>query len=201
MTDNPRTLAETALTLIDDAFAGRMPPAAMSDSLQLSDVEYDEVMSFEGKKWPDVAFDQVEKNADAVFWFAPEAFCYYLPGFLDAGLKADRRDSNAYDALIGMLDRSPEPDYWDDFFAPRWTLLSVAEIEAVRAWLRWFAAVEPGVFRGNTFERVDGTLTLLRLRREEHGLLMPIDLPTRARPATCAPDARLRRSPRRSNPA
>ena len=24
-------------------------------------------------------------------------------------------------SLIGELDRSPQPDYWDDYFLPRWT--------------------------------------------------------------------------------
>jgi hypothetical protein len=162
MTDTPETLAARALTVIDAAFADRTPPSEMTDSKQLSDVEYDEVMAFECLRWQDITFDQIEQNADAVFWFSPEAFCYYLPGFLAAGLKENRWDSNAYDALIGMLDRSPEPDYWDDFFLPRWPLLSVQEIEAVRSWLRWFEHVEPEAFQSNTYERVDDTLTLLQ---------------------------------------
>jgi hypothetical protein len=72
-----------------------------------------------------VIFDQVWDNSDAVFWFAPEAICYYLPGLPPASLREDRLDANACDALIGMLDRSPEPACWGDFFAPRWTLLSL----------------------------------------------------------------------------
>ena len=90
-----------------------------------------------------MGFDLVERAADAVFWFSPAAFCYYLPGFMLAGIRENRTDSNAYDALIGMLDRSPEPDYWDEFFLPRWTALSVAEIEAVSAWVEWLADREP----------------------------------------------------------
>lgn len=167
MTEGSDTRAETALRRIAAAFADRMPPAEISDSRQLSDIEYDEVMSFAGLRWQDIAFDRIVENADAVFWFAPDAFCYYLPGFLAAGLREDRRDSNAYDALIGMLDRSPEPDWWDDFFRPRWTLLSIAEIEAVRAWLDWFRTAEPGSFTPHSWQRADDTLTLLRLVREE----------------------------------
>ena len=98
------TDARTAVGLIEAAFAHRARPEAMTDSLQLSDVEYAEVMAFDGLEWREVTFEQVEVNADAVFWFAPEAFCYYLPGFLAAGLKEARWDSNAYDSLIGMLD-------------------------------------------------------------------------------------------------
>ena len=159
-----RTLAAAALDAIHAAFAHRTPPAVMTDSLQLSDVEYEEVMTFVGVRWQNVGFDAVARNADAVFWFSPQAFCYYLPGFMAAGLKEGRTDSNAYDALVGMLDRSPVPEHWDDFFAPRWTLLSAAELEAVAAWAAWLQAVEPGMAWGNTFDRVQETLSLLVAR-------------------------------------
>ena len=72
-----------------------------------------------------------------------------------------QRDRGAYDSLIGLLDRSPEPDYWDDFFLPRCKLLTTAEIEAVAAWARWLQAVDPDAYHFNTFERVQATLTLL----------------------------------------
>lgn len=162
--DSAKTLALAALS---PAFASRSMPAVMTTSMQLSDVEYEEVMAFSGKTWEAVSFDMVERNADAVFWFAPEAFCYYLPGFLSAGLATDRRDSNAYDALIGMLDRSPEPAYWDDFFLERWPRLSADEIDAVSLWMRWFDAAEPDAFFPNTFERVQETLALLKRKQAE----------------------------------
>ena len=158
--------AAIALAKIDEAFAERSPPSNMTDSQQLSDVEFEEVMSFEGIRWQDVTFEHVQRCSDAVFWFAPEAFCYYLPGILSAGLKENRTDANAYDALIGMLDRSPEPDYWDAFFLPRWPLLSATEIDAVAAWGRWFEIVEPDAFHENTYERVQDTLNLLRWKSE-----------------------------------
>jgi len=160
--DDPKTLAAAALARIDRAFAGRSPPCLMTDSKQLSDAEYEEVMSFDGMRWQDVTFAQIQRCADAVFWFAPEAFCYYLPGILSAGLRENRTDTNAFDSLIGCLDRSPEPDYWDDFFLPRWPLLSTAEVDAVAAWARWLEAVEPNAFHANTYERMQDTLTLLK---------------------------------------
>lgn len=159
------SLAATALQRIEAAFADRAPPSVMTDSTQLSEGEEREVMSFAGTRWQQVGFAQVEQYSDAVFWFAPEAFCYYLPGILAAGLREGRWDCNAYNSLIGMLDRSPEPDYWDDFFLPRWTLLSAAEAEAVAAWAGWLAAVEPAAFHANTHARVQDTLRLLAERR------------------------------------
>lgn len=150
---------------IERAFAERQPPDCMTDSKQLSDVEYDEVMSFDNMRWPDVTFDQVERNSDAIFWFAPEAFCYYLPGFLCACIREKRCDANAYDAIIGMLDRSAEPTLWDDFFLPRWPLLTDVELDAVGAWINWFEAEQPDSFHDNTFDRVRKTLTLLSERQ------------------------------------
>jgi len=163
--DNARLKAEAALDMIEAAFSDRAPPAAMTDSKQLSDAEYREVMSFHGMPWREVGFAQVAQFADAVFWFSPEAFCYFLPGFLAAGLRESRWDSNAYDAIIGCLDRSPEPAYWDDFFLPRWPRLSAAEVDAVAAWARWFEAVQPDAFHANTYERVQDTLALLKEKR------------------------------------
>lgn len=161
MTDQRgENLPAHVMTAIRDAFSSRSMPTVLTTSMQLSDLEYEEVMAFSGKTWEAVTFDMVEGYADAVFWFAPEAFCYYLPGFLAAGLQADRRDSNAYDALIGMLDRSAEPAYWDEFFAERWPLLSADELDAVALWMRWFE--EPDAYFPNTFERVLETLSLLK---------------------------------------
>jgi hypothetical protein len=163
--DHAKLHAARALELIALAFADRAPPSVMTDSKQLSDCEYEEVMSFEGRRWQDISFEQVQRSADAVFWFAPQAFCYYLPGIMAAGLKENRWESNAYDSLIGMLDRSPEPNFWDDFFLPRWTLLTLAEIEAVAAWAKWLEMVLPDAFYGNTYERVQETLRLLKERQ------------------------------------
>jgi hypothetical protein len=149
--------------LIEDHFSPRQPPSTITDSLQLTDVEYEEVTHFEGMDWHDIEFWQAESRADAIFWFSPQAFCYYLPGFLAAGLKSNRADSNAYDAIINMLDRSPEPAHWDEFFQPRWTLFSDLEIVAIEAWVRWFAKLYPDAFYANTYERVFDTLDLLRM--------------------------------------
>lgn len=165
MPDAPQSPSARALAQIGAAFADRSPPSVMTTSKQLSDVEYEEVMSFDGMSWQDVTFEQVRRYPDAVFWFAPEAFCYYLPGLMAAGLRENRTDSNAYDSLIGMLDRSPEPAYWDDFFLPRWTELTAAELDAVAAWVEWLESVEPHPVYENTYDRCRETLRLLKERR------------------------------------
>ena len=128
MTKRGEVQAAAARDLIGVSFAHRTPPSVLTDSKQLSDSEYEEVMSFQGVHWQDVTFIHIEKWADAVFWFAPKAFYYYLPGILTAGLREHRWDTNAYDSLIGYLDRRPEPDDWDDFFLPRWPLLRLTNL-------------------------------------------------------------------------
>ena len=82
-----KSQAAAILGLIERAFADRSAPSAMTDSLQLSDSEYAEVMSFQGLRWQDVTFEHVQQYSDAVFWFSPTAFCYYLPGLLAPGLR------------------------------------------------------------------------------------------------------------------
>jgi len=160
--ETAESLAAAALEKIARAFAGRRPPSLITDSLQLTDGEYAEVMAFEGLRWEDVDFELVRDCPDAVFWFSPEAYCYYLPGILAAGLRAGRWDSNAYDSIIGCLDRTPEPDYWDDFFLPRWPRLSAPELEAVAARAGWLELVQPDGYHANTYQRVQETLRLLK---------------------------------------
>ena len=114
--------------------------------------------------WQDIEIAHVDQAPDAVFWFSPEAFCYYLPGFLDAGLRENNVDSNAFDSIIGCLDRSPEPDYWDDFFSPRFTQFSAPELDAISAWAGWMEMVQPDAFHESTHQRVRDTLELLKWR-------------------------------------
>ncbi len=170
-TRDSATLAAVALDRINAAFAERMSPSELTASMQLSDSEQAEVMSFEGLRWQDVTFDQVQRCADAVFWFSPEAFVYFLPGILAAGLREARSDANAYDSLVGMLDRSPEPEHWDDFFVPRWSSLSAGEIDGVAAWLDWLQGVEPDEVFTGTYRRARDTLALLQMLAEEQGRL------------------------------
>ena len=43
--------AAVALDLITNAFYNRPPPSVLTDSMQLTDCEYAEVMSFQGLSW------------------------------------------------------------------------------------------------------------------------------------------------------
>ena len=63
---------------------------------------------------------------------------------------------------LGMLDCGPQPDFWYDFFAPRWPGLTTGPVEAVAARARWLQAVQPDAFHANAYERVQATLELLK---------------------------------------
>lgn len=150
------------LDIIQEAFAGRAMPETVVSSTQLSDSEHAEAMALAGKPWQALTCDLLEANADVVFWLSPEAFCYYLPGMLSAGIRENRPDLKINDSLIGMLDRSPEPAYWDDFFLARWPRLDARECAAVQEWVRWLARSSPPPVFENTYARAQETLELLK---------------------------------------
>ncbi len=152
------------LNALSEAFGERRRPETLIGSDQLSKDELAEVMSFSGKHWSEVTCETLAENHGAVFWFSPEAFCFYLPGILSCGVAAERPDLLAYDAILGMLDRSPEPAYWDDFFLARWPLLGVEECAACQAWLRWLASVGADLHRESSVFRALETLDLLKTR-------------------------------------
>ncbi len=153
------------MELIREAFATRVMPDVLFSSVQLTEDEIEEVLSFQGKHWSTVTCDQLEAYSYAIYWFSPEAFCYYLPGILSAGIKEKKSDLLVYDSIIRKLDRSPEPAYWDDFFLTRWPLLSAKECEAVQEWVLWLAPLESPACYENTFSRAFETLDLLKHKK------------------------------------
>ena len=158
----PRPENPALLKALSAAFGERCRPEVLVGSDQLSKDELAEVMAFSGRHWSEVTCDLLEENRDALFWFSPEAFCFYLPGVLSCGIAEDRPDLLAYDAILGMLDRSPEPAYWDDFFLARWPLLSAEECEACQSWLRWLDSAGAELRREGSVFRALETLDLLK---------------------------------------
>jgi hypothetical protein len=61
-----KSQATIALGLIESAFAGRSAPSEMTDSLQLSDSEYPEGISFQGLSWRGVTCAQIQQYSDSV---------------------------------------------------------------------------------------------------------------------------------------
>lgn len=149
---------------IESAFAHRNKPKVLSVSTSLSPDEADEINRFTDKLWSELTFDDFKKNYDPLFHFSGEAYCYFLPGFMLAGVRADDRSMLAYDVIVGSLDRSPVTAYWDALFLSRWPLLTMKELVAVQEWVLWLAE-EPDDPWGNTYDRCFDTLELLKKQK------------------------------------
>jgi hypothetical protein len=81
---------------IDEAFASAAYPGDDHIAYDQSGrhIECSQVADdFRGKKWRDLRIDFIRKNADALFFFSPAAYAYYLPAFMQASLRDfDRAD-------------------------------------------------------------------------------------------------------------
>jgi len=150
------------LRLIEEAFSHRRMPTLFLVSEQLAAHESHDVMSFWGAPWSSVTGSQLEKHFDAIFWFSPEAFCYYLPGIFSAGIKENKPWLIVNHSLINMLDRSPDPGSWDDFFVARWPKLTASECEATQAWILWLSSCEDSSYGEIALARAFDTLELLK---------------------------------------
>ncbi len=127
--------------------------------------EYLEAMNFHGLSWEVMDSDFLVKNSDALYAFTPEAFCYYLPAFLVHGFEHRQTPPVYVDTILGMLDRSPNPDLWDDSFRRRWTLLHVGECQVVEKWILALSECSEGAFDQLTLDRAFDTVQLLMDRK------------------------------------
>lgn len=97
--------------------------------------EQADALHFRGKAWHEIKLEEWEAYPDAFYSFAPSAFQYYLPSIL--ALSADTPSTKllpAY-ALIGILDREPNPLTWDTFLTKRLIGLHVRQYELIQAWI------------------------------------------------------------------
>ena len=157
------------LSLIEQAFAWRYPPQCYYiESPQLVDEEKAEILVYQGKDWRSFTCTQLHEYNDFLFHVTPDAYCYCLPGIMSATIRENQHDLLIVDAIIGCLDRPPNPDNWDDFFLSRWTRFTLEEYDAIEQWLWWLYKQNPGgwLFNGDeVFQSID-TLNLLRAPRE-----------------------------------
>ena len=146
---------------IRQAFAHRARPTILSTSSQLSQTELMDLIAFSGFEWDKVDADMWEKYFDMISLFSPEAFCYYLPGVCTASLREKRPDLIVASAVIGMLDRTPTPEWWDDFFVERWPRLTAPECQAIQQWVWWLTALPGNSHSEESLMRALHTLELL----------------------------------------
>ena len=151
------------LSIVEQAFAWRSRPAWPLEAPALFPQEIAVLRWIWGLDWRDLDCHSIEANHDVVFLLPPEAFCFYLPGFICAGIRERRADLLVTTSLIQMLDRSPDSAAWDAFFAERWPLLTRPECNAVEAWIWWLSASgDDGRPDDDSLTRSLGTVDLLR---------------------------------------
>lgn len=119
--------------LIERAFSNVQAPDDDNLAASVGEEAREETDPFRGRQWQDLDPEFVETHLNGLFWFSPEAFHYYLPAFLRAGLAKPKSDL----ALEVLLFLRPEKDpQLAAFSKERWGLLSDEQIRTVEAWLR-----------------------------------------------------------------
>jgi len=150
-----------SLTILD-AFGERRRPISIIESKQLSDHEIAEFSAFGSLSWNEVNGDLWHQHFDIVSFLSPEAFCYFLPGVLKASFEENEPNLIVVSSIINMLDRSAQPEWWDEFFLARWSLLTIPEGEVIQAWLFWLSTLKNRSYSDESLERASMTLSLLK---------------------------------------
>ena len=119
---------------IKEAFGDVPPPSEEDLCAFLGDEPLEETEPFRGRKWQDLDPDFLERYQGALFWFTPEAFHYYLPAFLKAGLV---NPDAIFVITILQLLWPAQNETSAEFRKGRWGLLTDIEITALEDWLRW----------------------------------------------------------------
>lgn len=152
----------TLMKTIEAAFSHRKRPAKIVPAVHHDTHEYGEALHFNDRDWQTLKCDELQRFSNAIFAFTPDAFCYFLPGILSAGVAEENPELLVYDTLINMLDRSPDIETWDSFFTPRMTLLGLKECEAVQEWVLWLSKYDVSQYHQDSMSRAYETLELLK---------------------------------------
>lgn len=144
---------------IADAFGWREKPEPVTSPVHSQpSPETLEADWFAGRDWRDVTRDEWDAHADAVYSFTPVAFQYYFPSLVLRSLENLDAWFAPADAIVTVLDRSPNPDYWDEFLTSRFAELTLGEYEVILEWLVALAGhncVSTSVGLGRAFDTVE----------------------------------------------
>ncbi|WP_156829853.1 hypothetical protein [Methylovulum miyakonense] len=146
---------------IKSAFGWRSRPAILSNSKQLSSGDKSDLLTIGNLKWEEVTCEDWEKNFDVISLFSPEAFCYYLPGVYKASIEENLANLIVVSNIIDSLDRSPTPEWWDDWFLKRWPLLTLPEYKVTQDWIWWLSSFKNSQFSDDSLMRALHTIELL----------------------------------------
>ncbi|QQP95936.1 hypothetical protein [Lysobacter enzymogenes] len=120
------------------AFGGRPRPVVLVKDGPVDEIRKD-AEAVSGLRWSEIDCETLEKYPDCIYGFTSEGFRYFLPGVICASVRERRPDLLVVDSLVQQLDRSGDPENWDDSFAERWPLLDPDECAAVSKWILWLS--------------------------------------------------------------
>lgn len=152
---------------IEHAFAARSKPAeVLPAGMTQLDSDTDEALWFSGRDWRTLIWNDWQKHSCAIYFFAADAFAYYLPSILILSAQNQNDELSAADSLISQLDRSPNVEAWSEDFAGRFLKLHPEELVVLKEWLLQvceyvpykgvgLAASGPGDKFGRAYDTVD----------------------------------------------
>jgi hypothetical protein len=163
---------------IEEVFASRPKPSQvrLGDGVLQLDSDVEEALWFSGRDWHELTWQDWQEHGSAIYFFDSEAFAYYLPSLLLCSAQHPSEWLAAADALIGDLDRSPDPTGWTDLTS-RFLELSSKELDVLKEWL--LQVCEYGPYKGwgiaasgpgDTFGRAYETVDLLQKEAERRRL-------------------------------
>lgn len=124
---------------ISYAFSSKEIPVRVIDDGDVVSPEKRDALYFLSKNVKDVGYRDWDDHPDALFLFLPGAFFYYLPSLLLASLDISLPRLAAADALIDMLDRSPDPALWDDHLVERFSGWNHEQYLCLKNWIAFIS--------------------------------------------------------------
>lgn len=131
--------------VIRDAFTGGPPPDASEivrdpDHLHL---ENEQIKSaFGGKTWTELPIPVLTYHRQAVFFFTPEGWAYYLPAYMLAIFTHYEKTDTMVDALLSTLIPSRDNDHEADRRA-RIARLNDRQRATLRRFVVWIGSEHP----------------------------------------------------------
>lgn len=155
------------MNFLDDleiVFSGRVFPEVVCSVAGVSKDELEEVESFCSSACDGLSVDLLEFYFDVVCLLSPDAFIYFLPKIIRCSVDEGCPGLLVNQSFVRMLDRSPDPEMWDDFFISRWAVLSKDECGVIEEWLLWLAASDPELYSDASIDRALGTISLIKTK-------------------------------------
>ena len=152
---------------IERAFAHRQKPKVVVVLHGRADGDDEDALWFADRDWREISSKNWNDHYSACFRFTPEAYRYYLPSILSHVARNPEAALLAADALLGILDRSPNIDWWDQFLLDRLFGLKDEEYDAIKDWLLMLSGRRN--FNEDTLTRAFETVDLLQRETEKVG--------------------------------